>query len=189
MKMLLRPTSLLAFLLVLASCENTTNKSDLKTENNNSSNGIYKLEQELKNAKGENTALPIAQKLEKELVTYATKHKNDSLAPKYLYKAARLNETYFDNYTEAFAHYNSIAEEYANTRFAPVAMFKRGLIMETVFKKSDKAIYYLDEFMKKHPKHKLVDMAKQIITTSGVDANDLFERIKANTPDSATINN
>ncbi len=188
MKMLPKHISFLLLLIIAVSCQNKDSATNNAELINLESSEVERLETQLGQAKSEVEGKEIAHKLEKELVIYATKHKTDSIAPKYLYKAARLNETYFENYTEAFGHYNSIAEEYPSTRFAPVAMFKRGLIMETVFKKSDKAIYYLDEFIKKHPDHKLVEMAVQIISTSGVDANELFERIKSKQIDSTIIN-
>ena len=151
-------------------------------------NAITGLEAELAEIDNKTAAIPVARKLEKELLLFATENKKDTSVAQLVYKAARLNETYFENYQEAFGHYNSIAEDYPETKYAPVSFFKRGLIMETYFKKSDKAIYYLDEYLKKYPGHKLNDMAKQIITTTGVDPRDLLERIKQKEADTTAIN-
>ncbi|MFY0673881.1 MAG: hypothetical protein JXQ87_10770 [Bacteroidia bacterium] len=150
---------------------------------------ITELEAELAKNDNRTAAMPVARKLETELITFATKNSKDTAVAQLIYKAARLNETYFENYPEAFGHYNSIAEDYPETQYAPVSFFKRGLIMETYFKKSDKAIYYLDEYLRKFPGHKLNDMAKQIVTTTGIDPADLLERIKEKGADSTALNN
>ena len=179
--MLQKLTRTLLFLLIIsffASCKNGgKQESDKASKINPELIAIQNLEKDLKAMNNKTDATPIAKKLEKGLLLYATKNKQDSLAPKFVYKAARLNEIYFDNYAEAFSHYNSVVVDFDESRFTPVAMFKRGLLMETYFKKSDKAIFYLDEFIKKYPDHKMSEMAMQIITTSGVDADALFERI------------
>jgi outer membrane protein assembly factor BamD (BamD/ComL family) len=183
-------TVLLASVLFLGACE-TKKKGggDVAAEQAlQFPESIAELEAELAKIDNRTAAIPVARKLEKELLQFATENRKDTTVAQLVYKAARLNETYFENYQEAFGHYNSIAEDYPDTKYAPVSFFKRGLIMETYFKKSDKAIYYLDEYLKKYPGHKLNDMAKQIITTTGVDPRDLLERIKQKEADTTAIN-
>ena len=168
--------AILLVLLAFVACKPKTDTADLPQANADVEK-VKELEEKLRNASGENEALPIAQELEDVLIVYATEHPKDTLSAMFLYKAARLNEAYFSKYEEAFGLYEDITTIYPDTRFAPVALFKKGLIMETVFLKSDKAIYYLDEFLKKYPNHKLSAMASQIISSSGVDADVLFERM------------
>lgn len=183
-----KPINFFPFLLIVLlffSCDERANPTtdNTVTEVPTELAAIYKLEKDLKAINNVKDATPVAKELEKELLQYATKNKKDTLAPKFIYQAARLNELYFNNYPEAFSHYNSVVVDFNESRFTPVAMFKRGLIMETYFKKSDKAIYYLDEFIKKYPDHKMAEMAMQIISSSGVDADALFERIRPKTND------
>lgn len=181
--MLLKPIRLfaLAVALLLAACNSkekagnaasgTVNEIIAKEQEN-----LKTLEKAVKNASSDDDKKEQALQLEKELVKLSVAHKNDTASARWLYKAALLNEGILQNYPEAYGHYTALYKDYPNTKYAPVALFKQGLIMETYFQKNDKAIYLLDEFIKKYPEHKLVDMAKQVIATSGVDADAIYRR-------------
>ncbi|MBI3142704.1 MAG: tetratricopeptide repeat protein [Bacteroidetes bacterium] len=136
------------------------------------------LEEKLQESTGNAAKQEAAKELEAKLVRYSVSHRADTMSAACLYKAARINETYLLRYEEAFGLYESITTDYPNSRFAPVAIFKKGLLMETHFEKGDKAIYYLDEFLRRYPDHKLAPMAIELVQSAGVDADVLYQRIR-----------
>ena len=149
-----------------------------KREENPEAKAIRALKSSLDSIDNIEKAVPLAEELYHELLLYTNNYPKDTLSAKFLYVAAGLNETYLNNYPQAFAHYKELTEEYPDSRFAPYALFMEGVIMERYFRKSNKAIFYLDEYIKKYPEHKMVEMAKQMMETSGVKAEDLLKRIE-----------
>ena len=139
---------------------------------------IEQLESKLKQLTDLAEAQVVARELAKKLLVASDKYEKDSIAANLLYKIARIEEHYFQDYTEAFGIYHAISEDYPDTRFGAVSIFKQGLLMETYFHKSDKAIYYMDEFLRKNPEHKLAKMAIDVIKSAGVDPEKLMERIE-----------
>lgn len=147
-----------------------------KVEENVEAAAIKVLKTSLDSIDNRKDAVPTAEKLYRELLVYIDKHPKDTLSPKFLYVAAQLNESYLGDYPQAFAHYHELTDQFPDSRFTPYALFMKGVIMERYFKQSDKAVFYLDEYIKKYPNHKMVDMAQQMMETSGIDAADLVKR-------------
>lgn len=187
MKTLLLPTKLsaLALALLLTACGETQNTSSPQSEPSDSpadSIAYYideVLEQELADEPELENRMVLAKDLLKSYLHFSVKYKKDERSPEFIYRAAMLQERYFENFDEAFHLYSSITDDYPESPQAAKAMFMKGMIMSEYYQKCDKAIYYFDEFKRKYPEHEMVTMAQQAIDVCGMSAEEIFERIQS----------
>lgn len=100
--------------------------------------------------------MPEEQVRAKALVTgykdFADKYPSDSLSPKFLFEAARL-QMIIPDYPAALELLNTITDKYPENALAPVSLTTSAAICENVLKNCDKAAEYLRTLKEKYPNH------------------------------------
>ena len=141
---------------------------------------IDSLENAMKLANEKNPAEPdlnLATYLAKAYQDYEARHPNDSLSPKFLFKAGQVVENVFDDKQRAAELYFMIYKKYPKSGSAPYALFMTGNLFHTV-KDTAHAVEMLEFFMAKYPDHKLKMDAAALIKSLGVEPDTSSRPVK-----------
>jgi outer membrane protein assembly factor BamD (BamD/ComL family) len=103
----------------------------------------------------------IAESLRQDYLNFAKDYPDDTLAPKFLHKAAELSLA-IDMPKEAVSTLDTLIAKYPDYKYLPDAMFFKGFILENHLKDIPSARKAYEDFLKRFPKHEL---AKQVIAT------------------------
>ncbi len=90
---------------------------------------------------------------------YADKFTDDTLAPHYLFKAAKIYEL-TGNFNRSIELYEKLDDNYPNHDLAPEALFFEGFIYETALQDYPRAKAAFEELIKRFPKHQYAEVAK-----------------------------
>jgi hypothetical protein len=113
--------------------------------------------------------LNLAMHLAKEYQNYEAGHPNDSLSPRYLFKAGQVIENVFDDKRRAAELYYDVFKKYPKSGAAPYALFMTGNLFHSI-RDSTHAIEMLNFFLAKYPDHKLRGDAAVLIQSLGGEA-------------------
>jgi tetratricopeptide (TPR) repeat protein len=141
---------------------------------------IDSLEKAMKLATEKNPAEPdlnLAMYLAKAYQNYEAGHPNDSLSPKFLFKAGQVVENVFDDKQRAAELYFMIYKKYPGSGSAPYALFMTGNLYHTV-RDTVHAVEMLEFFMAKYPDHKLKMDAAALIKSLGVEPDTSSRPVK-----------
>ncbi len=117
---------------------------------------------------------------------FASKYSGDSLAPKYLYKAAGL-AVGFNRGTQAIELYESILAEYPKFDKTPECYFMEAFAYENVIGNVAKASEYYNKFLAKYPGHELADDAAAALRYLGKSPEEMVREFEKMNADSAAI--
>ncbi len=87
---------------------------------------------------------------------YALGFPNAPDAPSYLFRAAEIAKS-IQTYPKLMSLYDWIINKYPNYEKTPTTFFLKGFVLENDLKNNEKAEEVYNEFLKKYPKHDLVD--------------------------------
>ena len=167
--MMIRNTAKFATLLSLAFAFHFGCKPKETKVDNPAKARIDSLENEMRLANEKNPAEPdltLAMYLAQAYQNYEADFPQDSLSPKYLFKAGQVIENVFDDKQRAGELYFNIYKKYPKSAVAPYALFMTGNLyhtnMDTV-----RTIEMLNFFLAKYPDHKLKSDAAALIKSMG----------------------
>jgi hypothetical protein len=152
---------------------------DKKVENPDKAR-IDSLEREMKVATDRNPAEPdlnLAMHLAQQYQNYQVKYPNDSLSPKFLFKAGQVIENVFQDKGRAAEIYFSIFKEYPKSKAAPFGLFMTGNLYHTI-NDTVHAIEMLQFFLAKYPDHGLRNDAKILIQSLGAQPDTSSHPVK-----------
>lgn len=112
---------------------------------------------------------------------YASEFSDDSLAPKYLFKAGEIAmNTHMG--TQSVFYFNKLQNNYPTYKKIPYCIFLQAFVYDSQLKKYDKAKEYYNLFITKYPNNELVKDAKISIKNLGKSLDEIvkeFEEKKA----------
>ena len=141
---------------------------------------IDSLETEMRKANEKdptNPDLKLAMYLAKAYQDYEAGHPEDSLSPKFLFKAGNVIENVFDDKGRAAELYFDVFKKYPKSKAAPYALFMTGNLYHTV-RDTTRAVEMLQFFMAKYPEHKLKMDAAQLIKSLGAEPDTSSRPVK-----------
>jgi hypothetical protein len=131
---------------------------------------IDSLEAAMKQADAKNPAEPdlnLAMHLAKAYQDYQAGHPEDSLSPKFLFRAGQVIENVFDDKGRALELYYSVFRKYPKSPLAPYGLFMAGNLHHSI-RDSVNAVNMLNLFLAKFPQHSLRMDAASLISSFGV---------------------
>jgi len=177
---MIRNLSSFGTLLTLICLLNFACKSGNPTHKNPELVTIDSLENEMKLATDKNPSEPdlnLAMHLAKEYQNYQAGHPDDSLSPKFLFKAGQVIENVFDDKGRAAELYFMVYKKYPKSPSAPYALFMTGNLYHTV-NDTTRAVEMLQFFMAKYPDHKLKMDAAALIKSLGAEPDTSSRPVK-----------
>ena len=133
---------------------------------------IDSLESALREAETKNPSEPdlnLAMHLAKAYQNYEAGHPEDSLSPKFLFRAGQVIENVFNDKGRALELYYKVYRNYPKSPNAPYALFMAGNLHHTI-KDSANAVNMLNLFLAKYPNHQLRSDAVAMIGSFGAVA-------------------
>ncbi len=130
---------------------------------------IDSLENEMRLATEKNPAEPdlkLAMYLAQAYQNYQVKFPDDSISPKYMFKAGQVIENVFDDKPRAGEIYYNIFKKYPQSKSAPYALFMTGNLYHTIADTTH-AMEMLQFFLAKYPDHELKNDAVALIRSMG----------------------
>ena len=126
-----------------------------------------------------------AESLRQDYWTFADDYPDDSLAPKFLHKAAELSLA-IDMTKDAVNTLDTLIERYPEYQFLPDALFFKGFIQENHMKDLAAAKKTYEVFLNRFPKHELAAQVAVTIENIGKSPEELVQEFMARTnqPDS-----
>lgn len=115
---------------------------------------------------------------------FASKYKDDSLAPDYLYKAAGL-AVGFNRGTQAIDLYETIINTYPEYKRVPECYFMEAFAYENVIGNLAKTRENYTKFVVKYPDHELVDDAQAAVKFLGKSPEEMVREFEQMNADSA----
>ena len=110
--------------------------------------------------------LNLAMHLAKAYQDYAAGHPEDSLSPKFLFRAGQVIENVFDDKGRALELYYSVYRKYPRSGYAPFALFMTGNLHHSI-RDSANTVNMLNLFLAKFPNHSLRGDAAAMIASFG----------------------
>jgi hypothetical protein len=110
--------------------------------------------------------LNLAMHLAKAYQDYAAGHPEDSLSPKFLFRAGQVIENVFDDKGRALELYYSVYRKYPKSGYAPFALFMTGNLHHSI-RDSANTVNMLNLFLAKYPEHSLKADAAAMIASFG----------------------
>jgi hypothetical protein len=141
---------------------------------------IDSLENEMRLASEKNPSEPdlnLAMHLAKAYQDYQADHPNDTLSPRFLFKAGQVIENVFDDKGRAAELYFMVYKKYPESKSAPYALFMTGNLYHTV-QDTARAVEMLQFFMAKYPDHKLKMDAAALIKSLGAEPDTSSRPVK-----------
>lgn len=117
---------------------------------------------------------------------FASKFKDDSLAPEYLYKAAGL-AVGFNRGNQAIELYERIVQTYPNFKKVPECYFMEAFAYENSIGNIAKANEYYNMFLAKFPEHELADDAQSALKFLGKTPEEMVREFEKMNADSAAV--
>ena len=158
------PASILLFFLVFISCRPSSQQVK-----NPELVRIDSLESAMKTAEAKASSSPdlnLAMHLAKAYQDYEAGHPEDSLSPKFLFRAGQVIENVFDDKGRALELYYSVYRKYPKSPFAPYALFMTGNLHHSI-RDSANTVNMLNLFLAKYPDHVLKGDAAAMIASFG----------------------
>jgi hypothetical protein len=156
------------FMLVLLPLVNGCRPSS-QTAKNPELARIDSLESAMKSAEEKTPLEPdlnLAMHLAKAYQDYEAGHPDDTLSPKFLFRAGQVIENVFDDKARALELYYSVYRKYPKSSFAPFALFMTGNLHHSI-RDSANTVNMLNLFLAKYPNHTLKGDASAMITSFG----------------------
>lgn len=151
-------------LLLIASCK----PSSMQMKNPELAR-IDSLEAAMKSADANHPGEPdlnLAMHLAKSYQDYQAGHPEDSLSPKFLFRAGQVIENVFDDKGRALELYYAVYRKYPKSSFAPYALFMTGNLHHSI-RDSANTVNMLNLFLAKFPTHTLRNDAVSMIVSFG----------------------
>jgi len=162
--------NLIAYLLILTSIfacsdrENNISKiKDLEIELYSKSESVFNKE--------------TANQLINEYTSFADAHKEDSLAPDYLFNAAQVAMG-INLSEQAIDIYKRIHNEYSDHEKAATSLFLQGFVYENQLNENAKAQMIYRDFITKYPNHNLIDDAKFSLENIGKSDEEIIREFE-----------
>jgi outer membrane protein assembly factor BamD (BamD/ComL family) len=108
---------------------------------------------------------------------FVNKFPDDTVSPKFLFKAANLVMT-IGQYDRAIRLYDSICTKYPGFRYVPDCVFVEGFIYDTYKKDTAKAHAKYQEVITKYPDNNLAGQAKAAISALGKSDEELIKEFQ-----------
>jgi len=126
-----------------------------------------------------------AESLRQDYLDFADEYPEDSLAPKFLHKAAELSLA-IDMPKDAVSTLDTLITRYPDYKYLPDALFFKGFIQENHMKDMAAAKKTYEDFLKRFPKHELSAQVAVTIENLGKSPEELVKEFMARTdqPDS-----
>ena len=169
MKILRNSLLMLFMLAAVISCGPTSEQDASK---------IKAAEDELFSAKEGFVDKEKALKLVDMYITYADTYPQDSMAVKYLFKAAEFCLNLAEG-QRAIAYYNRVINEYPDFRKVPECLFLKGYVYENYLGDLDKAKATYLEFIERYPDNEFADDAQVSIQNLGKSPEELIKEFEA----------
>lgn len=109
---------------------------------------------------------------------FVSRFPGDSLAPKYLFEAAKLAMS-SGQYPRALAFYDNICAKYSTSKRIPDCIFVEGFIYDNFLKDTAKAHAKYLEVINKYPDNELAKQAKAAIDALGKTDEELMKEFEA----------
>jgi hypothetical protein len=141
---------------------------------------IDSLENEMRLATEKNPAEPdlkLAMYLAQAYQNFQVKYPDDSISPKYMFKAGQVIENVFDDKARAGEIYFNIFRKYPQSKSAPYALFMTGNLYHTIADTAH-AIEMLQFFLAKYPEHELTNDAAALIRSMGGEPDTASRPVK-----------
>jgi len=145
-----------------------------KPQNERLSIRIKELEDKLYADKTARVDIAMANQLIGKYETFVQVNPKSKDAPGYLYKAGEVARS-TNNTRKALSLWERLYAEYRGYEKAPQALFLQGFIYENDLKNLDKAKELYNAFLKKYPKHDLVDDVKFSLNNLGKPADEIIK--------------
>lgn len=146
----------------------------LKPENERLAIRIKELEDKLYADKTARVDVTMANQLISKYEQFVKLNPKDKDAADYLYKAGEVARS-TNNTRKALTMWERLYAEYRSYEKAPQALFLQGFIYENDLKNLDKAKEVYNTFLKKYPKHDLVDDVKFSLNNLGKPADEIIK--------------
>jgi len=105
-------------------------------------------------------------------------------APRYLYKAANLNEPNYMNPSRAIQLYQQLIDDYPQSPYRAEALFRLGYLYHNVLMNIPEAKKIFEQFIDTYPEHELVVSARSEIDNLGMRIDSTPRNVRSgNTPD------
>jgi len=156
------------FLLIVLSLVNACRPSTQSGKNPELAK-IDSLESAMKSAEAKMPLEPdlnLAMHLAKAYQDYEAGHPDDTLSPKFLFRAGQVIENVFDDKARALELYYSVYRKYPRSSFAPFALFMTGNLHHSI-RDSANTVNMLNLFLAKYPNHTLKGDASAMIASFG----------------------
>lgn len=126
-----------------------------------------------------------AESLRQDYLDFADEYPEDSLAPKFLHKAAELSLA-IEMPKDAVSTLDTLISRYPDYAYLPDALFFKGFILENHMKDIPAAKKAYVDFLKRFPDHELAIQVSQTIENLGKSPEELVKEFMARTdqPDS-----
>ena len=108
---------------------------------------------------------------------FASRFPNDTISPKFLFKAANITMT-IGQYDKAISLYSSIVAQYPGFKYVPDCIFVEGFIYDTYMKDTAKAHAKYQEVVTKYPDNNLAGQAKAAISALGKSDEELIKEFQ-----------
>jgi outer membrane protein assembly factor BamD (BamD/ComL family) len=108
---------------------------------------------------------------------FSNKFPDDSVAPKFLFKAANITMS-IGQYDKAIKLYAGICTKYPSFKYVPDCIFVQGFIYDTYMKDTAKAHAKYQEVITKYPDNNLAEQAKAAIAALGKSDEELIKEFQ-----------
>ena len=156
-------------LLTLMACGTATKKKSKEEERAN----LNRLEKELYAARDGMVDMVKADSMIVLYKEFAAQFPSDSMAVKYLFKAAEV-EMGADKNKDCIATLSLIQEKYPDADIMPMVLHFKAFVYDDKLQEFDKAKACLDELIENYPDDPLVSNAKAYRNLIGKDPNEIF---------------
>ena len=95
-------------------------------------------------------------------ISFSKKYTEDTLSPKYLFKAAQVCMRMSQG-NSAIQYLDMLYTNYPKNEKASTALFMQGFVYETILKDKEKAVVCYNKFLKEFPTHPLAKDAKYCV--------------------------
>lgn len=121
-----------------------------------------------------------SESLRQDYLEFAKDYPEDSLAPKFMHKAAELAVS-IDMPADAIITLDELISKYPDYEFLPDAMFFKGFILESHLKDIPSAKKAYEDFLKRFPKHELAAQVRFALDNLGKSPDELVEEFMKRT--------
>lgn len=151
---------LLSSLFAYACNQNTQERSQKEKQKKH----IQQLEDSLDSAfnNPSDHSLTLYKQAVKAWEAYANKYPEDSISPRYLYKAAKGYENIKGNHQKALRYYRKLYNQYKDFEERPMVLFHIANAYDAM-DDSAKAVRHYKKFLNKYPEHEFADDTKGML--------------------------